>query len=340
MLNEEWLTNGALLRHPAPVMGLGVGEEHEAWFLGLLAAVVLALFVALEVLLRSPFGRAIRAVREDDIVATTLGKNVVMLRVKAFALGGAIIGVAGAFHAYYLTYIDPSQFSATITAYVFMAVIAGGRGSNRGLLLGASTIMVFIEGSRFLKDIIPALDSDRLAAIRIIIIGVGLILLLIYRPQGFSREYRLDYQVAGPRAAVRVPGARHPCQRGRHGGIGLMSGASHLPAGECCRVSTSNTRPVTGRFAIRWRCSRTCLPRSSNIMGLLLDLKRSEIPNWRYVELAIVVTPSSTSVTHCVAHHTAPLKVEGLSTQPSACCLPCTRSSTRSIGSSSTTRLR
>ena len=119
------------------------------------------------------------------------GKNVVLLRVKAFALGGAIIGVAGAFHAYYLTYIDPSQFSATITAYVFMAVIAGGRGSNRGLLLGAATIMVFIEGTRFLKDLFNVLDATQLAAIRLMLIGLGLILFLIYRPQGFLPEYRL-----------------------------------------------------------------------------------------------------------------------------------------------------
>jgi branched-chain amino acid transport system permease protein len=193
VLSEEWLTQGALGLPgiPRPLWGWVSEKNYEVWFLGLLAAVVLALFVALEILLHSPFGRAIRAVREDDVVATTLGKNVVMLRVKAFALGGAIIGVAGAFHAYYLTYIDPSQFSATITAYVFMAVIAGGRGSNRGLLLGAATIMVFIEGSRFLKDLFNVLDATQLAAIRLILIGLGLILFLIYRPQGFLPEYRL-----------------------------------------------------------------------------------------------------------------------------------------------------
>jgi branched-chain amino acid transport system permease protein len=193
VLNEEWLTHGSLGLPgiPRPLWGVVSEKSYETLFLGLLVAVVLGLFAALEILLHSPFGRAIRAVREDDIVATTLGKNVVMLRVKAFALGGAIIGVAGAFHAYYLTYIDPSQFSATITAYVFMAVIAGGRGSNRGLLLGAATIMVFIEGTRFLKDLFNVLDATQLAAIRLILIGLGLILFLIYRPQGFLPEYRL-----------------------------------------------------------------------------------------------------------------------------------------------------
>jgi branched-chain amino acid transport system permease protein len=193
VLSEGWLTGGSLGLPgiPRPLWGLVSEEYYELLFLGILIAVVLVLFVMLEILLRSPFGRAIRAVREDDVVVATLGKNVTMLRVKAFAVGGAIIGVAGAFHAYYLTYIDPSQFSAIVTAYTFMAVIAGGRGSNKGLLFGAAVIMCLIEGSRFLKDVVQVLDATQLAAIRLILIGLGLILFLIYRPQGFAREYSL-----------------------------------------------------------------------------------------------------------------------------------------------------
>jgi ABC-type branched-subunit amino acid transport system permease subunit len=133
----------------------------------------------------------VRAVREDDVVAATLGKNVVWLRVRAFALGGAIIGIGGSLHAFYMTYIDPSQFSAILTAYAFMAVIAGGRGSNKGLLIGAVTIMTLVEGSRFLKDLIYVFDATQLAALRLILIGLGLILFLIYRPQGMLPEYRL-----------------------------------------------------------------------------------------------------------------------------------------------------
>jgi branched-chain amino acid transport system permease protein len=192
-LSEDWLTGGSLGLPgiPRPFWGWVSEKVYEAWFLVLCVAVILGIFLAIEILLRSPFGRAVRAVREDDVVAATLGKNVVGLRVRAFALGGAIIGVAGAFHAFYLTYIDPSQFSAIITAYTFMAVIAGGRGSNAGLLLGAATIMILVEGSRFLKDVFDVLDAAQLAAIRLILIGLGLILFLIYRPQGFLPEYRL-----------------------------------------------------------------------------------------------------------------------------------------------------
>ena len=192
-LSEDWLTGGSLGLPgiPRPFWGYVSEKGYEVWFLILCIAIIAGLFIALEILLRSPFGRAVRAVREDDVVAATLGKNVVGLRVRAFALGGALIGVAGALHAFYLTYIDPSQFSAILTAYTFMAVIAGGRGSNTGLLLGAATIMILIEGSRFLKDVFDVLDAAQLAAIRLILIGLGLILFLIYRPQGFMPEYRL-----------------------------------------------------------------------------------------------------------------------------------------------------
>jgi branched-chain amino acid transport system permease protein len=192
-LSEDWLTGGSLGLSdiPRPLAGLLPEQNYELAFLGLLIAVLIIIYIALEMLLRSPFGRTLRAIREDDVVALTLGKNVAMMRVKAFAIGGAIIGVAGAFHAYYLTYIDPSQFTATITGYTFMAVIIGGRGSNKGLVLGATIIIGLIESTRFLKDAVEIVDASQLAALRLILIGAGLVLVLIYRPQGIASEYRL-----------------------------------------------------------------------------------------------------------------------------------------------------
>ena len=173
-----------------------VAPEHYQYFmLALSAVLLLGTLWFLNVIARSPFGRIVRAVREDDVVAATLGKNVLWARVRIFAIGGAFIGLAGSLHAFYYQYIDPTQFSNIVVAYAFMAVIAGGRGAHRGTIVGAAIVMVLLEGSRFAKDLIPVLDSDQLAAIRIIIIGVGLILLLIFRPQGFMREYRLQVQV-------------------------------------------------------------------------------------------------------------------------------------------------
>lgn len=192
-LNEEWLTGGSngIRDIPRPFVGLIGGASYEAAYLGLCLVLLLVVYLLLERIVRSPFGRALRAVREDDVVSATLGKNVLVLRMKAFAIGGAVIGLAGALHAYYLTYIDPGQFASFVTVYAFMAVIAGGKGSNRGLLIGACTVMVLLEGSRFLKDFIPFLTAQQAAALRLMLIGIGLILLLIFRPNGMAAEYQL-----------------------------------------------------------------------------------------------------------------------------------------------------
>ena len=193
VLNEDWLTKGALGLSgiPRPLGDVVPPEQYQYFLLALSLALLLGTLGFLTLISRSPFGRLVRAVREDDVVAATLGKNVLWARVRIFAIGGGIIGLAGSLHSFYYQYIDPTQFTNIVIAYAFMAVIAGGRGAHKGAILGAAAVMVLLEGSRFLKDAIPALDSDQLAAIRIIMIGAGLIALLIWRPQGFLREYRL-----------------------------------------------------------------------------------------------------------------------------------------------------
>ena len=197
-LNEDWLTRGALGLSgiPRPLASVIPVEYYVYFLLGLSVALLLGTLWVLNVLARSPFGRVVRALREDDVVAATLGKRVLWARVRIFAIGGAFIGLAGSLHAFYYQYIDPTQFTNIVIAYAFRAVIAGGRGAHVGTIWGAAVVMVLLEGSRFLKDVIPALNSDQLAAIRIITIGVGLIALLIFRPQGFLREHRLQIDLA------------------------------------------------------------------------------------------------------------------------------------------------
>jgi ABC-type branched-subunit amino acid transport system permease subunit len=194
MLNEEWLTGGSdgIRDIPRPLIRFVGGENYELAFLAACLALVAGVYILLERLVRAPFGRALRALREDDVVAATLGKDVLKLRIKAFAIGGAVIGLAGALHAFYFTYIDPGQFAGFVTIYAFMAVIAGGKGSNGGLLLGACTVMVLVEGTRFLKDFLPFLEPSQAAPLRLMLIGVGLILILIFRPSGIMPEYRLS----------------------------------------------------------------------------------------------------------------------------------------------------
>ncbi|WP_416046769.1 branched-chain amino acid ABC transporter permease [Cupriavidus basilensis] len=185
-IHEEWLTRGSLgiANIHRPVAGDGT-------LLAVTLTSLAAVFLLFEVLARAPLGRTARALRDDPLVAATLGKNVLALRLRLFALGGGAIGLAGCLHAIYYQYIDPTQFGPIITAYAFMGVIIGGRGSNRGVLLSAFTVVLLLEGTRFLNDYVAWLTPSQLASLRLMLIGLGLILALIYKPAGLVAEYRL-----------------------------------------------------------------------------------------------------------------------------------------------------
>lgn len=221
LLNESWATGGAngIREIPRPFVTWIAPEAYEGAFLGLCLVLVLAVFLMLEILTRAPFGRALRALSDDDVVARALGKDVLALRVKAFAVGGAILGLAGALHAFYFTYIEPGQFAGFVTVYAFMIVIAGGRGSNAGLLIGAATVMLLLEGTRFLRDFLPFVSVQQAAALRLVLIGLGLILLLIFRPDGIRREYRLRVHRGAERRSDRPVAASASTVRSHPEGV-------------------------------------------------------------------------------------------------------------------------
>ena len=170
-LNEVWLTEGArgLTGIPRPLSGWGAGSDvlYLAWTL-LAVAVV---FVMAERVRVAPLGRALRAIREDADVAALAGKDVPALKLQAFVLGAAVAGVAGSLYAHYLTFLSPDQLDATVTIYAWIALIVGGSGNNKGALLGALVLMTLLEGSRFLKDLIPVVSGVRLAAVRLMLVG-------------------------------------------------------------------------------------------------------------------------------------------------------------------------
>lgn len=190
LLNEAWLTGGALGigNTKRPLSGLVPSAWDDVAQLAFSLVMVIAVLAVMELLVRSPFGRALRAVRDDPVAAAAVGKPVLLLRLKAFAVGRAAMGLGGSLHAFYITYIDPSQFTSIVTVYAFMAVIAGGQGSNVGLVLGAGAIMLLLEATRFLKDTVLWLDGAQLAALRLGGVGVGIVLLLTLAPRGLLRE--------------------------------------------------------------------------------------------------------------------------------------------------------
>jgi branched-chain amino acid transport system permease protein len=189
VLNEVWLTEGArgLPGIPRPWQG-HVTTGYGVFYLALVVLAVAVSFVLAEAIRRSPFGRVLRAIREDADVTAVAGKDVLAFKLQAFVLGAGIAGVAGSLYAHYLTFLSPDQFDPTVTIYVWIAVIVGGSGNNRGVLMGALILMGLLEGTRFLKDLVPAISGVRLAALRLMFVGVLLIVFMMFRPEGLWKE--------------------------------------------------------------------------------------------------------------------------------------------------------
>ena len=169
----------------AGVIGLYNYANFEKAGLMLVSVVVLALVLwRLEVLARSPWGRVLKAIREDEEVARALGKNVFWYKLQSLMLGGAIAGIAGALYAWQQTSIYPSDFDPQVTFNAWIVVVLGGAGNNFGTILGAVIFFAYDTVTRFVLPGIVPLDQVRLSAFRIMIIGLILMVLMIWRPQG------------------------------------------------------------------------------------------------------------------------------------------------------------
>jgi len=158
LLNEAWLTRGAngVTAIPRP-MHARFAEHYDLFYLGV-------------------------------VVAAVAGKPVFRFKVQAFALGAAVAGLAGILFAHYLAYIEPNMFLPQESLFVWLALILGGSGNNRGALVGSIVLLGLLEGSRFAKDVIPFLTGVRLAAAQQMLVGVVLVVLMIRRPEGLLPE--------------------------------------------------------------------------------------------------------------------------------------------------------
>ncbi len=187
--NEGWLTGGTrgVYGYPRPFFSLvSASPQHYPWLLAAMLVVVVAVvFWRLEWLVRSPWGRVLKAIREDEEVAKALGKNVFAYKLQAFVIGGAIASVAGAFFAWQQTTVYPSSFEPVITFQAWTIVTLGGAGNNWGVLLGALIFQLYNTVPRFLPEAARlALGGGKLEAIQLILIGLTLVLLMVWRPQG------------------------------------------------------------------------------------------------------------------------------------------------------------
>jgi len=131
--NEIWLTRGAdgISGIPGP-WKRALGQDFNAVYFLIVVAALAVVFVVMRRIDRSPYGRALRAIREDAQVAQVAGKPVLRFKTEAFALSAGIAGLAGALYGHFTSYIAPDLFLPLITVYIFLAVASGGTGRPAG----------------------------------------------------------------------------------------------------------------------------------------------------------------------------------------------------------------
>jgi len=163
---------------------LGLYDYSDKAGLMLLILIALAfVYWLLESLVRSPWGRVLKSIREDEQIPKALGKNVFWYKLQALMLGGAIAGFAGAFYAWQLTTVYPTNFETIVTFNAWIMVVVGGAGRNAGVILGSVIFSAYESITRFGLQKLD-IDDAQAGAFRLMVIGLILMILMVWRPQG------------------------------------------------------------------------------------------------------------------------------------------------------------
>jgi branched-chain amino acid transport system permease protein len=131
----------------------------------------------------------LRAIREDEDAAASLGKRAFVFRLQSFVIGSMLMGLGGAVYAHFVGYIAPEDFLPILTFQLWAMLIVGGSGNNRGALLGAFMVWGFWSAAgALLRGWIPQAEQARAAALQVALIGVLIALMLVWRPRGLVGE--------------------------------------------------------------------------------------------------------------------------------------------------------
>lgn len=186
-LNELWLTGGPMGIRGIPQPLYNVFENSYLLFYAILVFIfVLLCFIFAEKIINSPFGRTLKAIRDDEDAAQAFGKNTFVFKLKIFVIGSAMAGISGSLFAHYIAFISPDMFFPSLTFSVWTIMVIGGKANNMGVIFGAFLIQFFERGTRFLKDfVLLPIEPHNL---RIIVIGLLLVLFILYKPEGIIKE--------------------------------------------------------------------------------------------------------------------------------------------------------
>ncbi len=193
--NEEWLAGGVWgisgIASAITIPGLTFRERLIVQ-IALIYSILIVCYFICELIVKTPYGRILKTIREDEIVASTYGKNVFKYKIQVFTVGSAMSGLAGSLFAQYIGTINPYMFEPTVTFVVWMMVILGGPANNLGAILGAFMVEGIQRASRLFKDYLNLpLDPVNL---QVMFTAILVITVIFYRPQGLLKEKIKPYE--------------------------------------------------------------------------------------------------------------------------------------------------
>ena len=192
MRNAEWLSGGAKgMRGFERPFEITIADPFlfNIIFFCFVLLVLLGVYLFLEKLIRSPFGRLLRAIREDEVAAQSLGKAPNKIRLTAFVVGSMIMGLAGGLYATFYAFVSPQDVLPTLTFQIWAMLIVGGSGNNQGGILGAFLIWAAWTASGWmLSKFAPVEAQLYTGTLQYIMIGMIIVGMLLWRPQGLLPE--------------------------------------------------------------------------------------------------------------------------------------------------------
>jgi len=192
--NEAWLANGpeGLVGLPQPLHGLVPPQYYNFLYLAIVLAFLALIYIAVEKGIRSPWGRVLRAIREDEVMASANGKDVFLFKLQSLVVGAMIMGIAGALYAHFSAAIQPGLFTPMFGTFIIWTMLTvGGTGNNKGAVLGAFLVWALWSWSTyFIGKVVPSGFETRAPFIRFILIGLVLVIVLLRRPRGIIGEER------------------------------------------------------------------------------------------------------------------------------------------------------
>ncbi len=192
MRNAEWLSGGAKgMRGFERPFEVSIADPFvfNIIFFCFSVLLLLGVYLFLEKLIRSPFGRLLRAIREDEVAAKSLGKAPNRVRLTAFVVGSMIMGLAGGLYATFYAFVSPQDVLPTLTFQIWAMLIVGGSGNNQGGILGAFLIWAAWTASGWmLSKFAPVEAQLYTGTLQYIMIGMIIVGMLLWRPQGLLPE--------------------------------------------------------------------------------------------------------------------------------------------------------